>query len=88
MELRLLFVVAHGYCAVNTRAIADQDHLGEYGDVIQGRELSRVKRNVASIARGCIEAVSKCRSFPSGSDPCYDSQVIALDIPNIWKEIL
>ena len=40
--------IAHGYRAVSTRAIADQDHLGEYGDVIPGRELSGVKRDVAS----------------------------------------
>jgi len=32
--------------------------------------------------------VSKCRTFPNGSDPWYVPQVIALDIPNIRKGIL
>ena len=36
----------------------------------------------------CDAMRQKMPDFPERFDPCYDSQIIALDIPNIWKLIL
>ena len=36
----------------------------------------------------CDAMRQKMPDFAERFDPCYDSQIIALDIPNIWKLIL